>query len=702
VRSAAAIVVLLGLLAHAMRAVADDSPPRKTEVTIVGDAFHVNGRPTYEGRSFRGMKIEGLLFNSRMVQATFDDLNPDTRGRWAYPDTGAWDPQRNTREFIEAMPEWRKHGLLCVTLNLQGGNPRGYDRDQPWRNSAIEADGSLRGDYLARLEKILDKADELGMIVILGIFYFGQDHVLKDEAAIQRAADGVVDWIYARGYRNVLVEVNNECNVRYDHAVLKPDRVHELIERVKRRTRPDARPGKLDRLLVSTSYGGGTVPRETVVRAADFLLMHGNGVSQAQRIADMVDKARQVPGYRPMPIVFNEDDHFDFDKPRNNMLAATAKYASWGFFDPGENNYRDGYQSPPVDWRINTERKRAFFALLEEVTSGGAKAAAEAVYPGESWETRRPEEAGMDPDALAAMAQYIGGMGCVVRNGCLVFQWGAADQRADVASACKPWFTHFLFAAIEQGKLKSLDEPVVAVEPRLAPLNAELGHKDRAIRWRHLASQTSCYGVGERPGEAFDYSDFNMALFFDSLFLGVYGSTPERVSEQVLRPQLTDVLGCQDGPRFNERGRLAISPRDFARFGLLYLREGNWRGRQLLSREHVRQILTSSLANGIPRTAKGRSEMIAGQRTLGGGSNQTDHLGSYSFAWWTNGQDGKGRRHWPHAPLDTFAAVGHFGKRALVVMPGRELIVVWNESKLAGPEMEDRALELLLAALAVE
>ena len=32
------------------------------------------------------------------------------------------------------------------------------------------------------------------------------------------------------------------------------------------------------RLLTGTSYGGGTVPGENVVRAADFLLLHGNGV----------------------------------------------------------------------------------------------------------------------------------------------------------------------------------------------------------------------------------------------------------------------------------------------------------------------------------------------------------------------------------------------------------------------------------------
>ena len=165
----------------------------------------------------------------------------------------------------------------------------------------------------------------------------------------------------------MLIEVNNECNVRYDHAILKPDRVHELIDRVKARHR-DGR-----RFLVGTSYGGGTVPKENVVKASDFLLLHGNGVKDPARIAEMVRQTRKVPGYRPMPILFNEDDHFDFDKPANNFVAAVGEYASWGYFDfrmAGE-GFDDGYQSVPVNWGISSPRKKGFFKLLSEIT--GAK-----------------------------------------------------------------------------------------------------------------------------------------------------------------------------------------------------------------------------------------------------------------------------------------------------------------------------------------
>lgn len=45
---------------------------------------------------------------------------------------------------------------------------------------------------------------------------------------------------------------------------------------------------------MSTSYEGGTIPQENVVRAADFLLIHGNGVSDPDKIAEMVRKNERL------------------------------------------------------------------------------------------------------------------------------------------------------------------------------------------------------------------------------------------------------------------------------------------------------------------------------------------------------------------------------------------------------------------------
>jgi len=340
--------------------------PKKTIVSIDGDKFRINGELTYQGRDWNGKSIEGLLMNSRMVQATFDDRNAETRSRWAYPDTKAWDADRNTKEFLAEMPGWRKSGLLAITVNLQGGSPEGYSKNQPWYNSGINPDGSLQPETLQRMKLVIDKADEIGMVVILGLYYFGQDQRVQDEAAVIAGVDASIDWVVANGYKNVLIEINNECNVKaYDHEILKPARVQELILRVKTRSAAANHP-----LLVSTSYGGNTVPLANVVKVSDYLLLHGNGVSNPKRIAEMVQQTRRVEGYNPKPILFNEDDHFDFDKPSNNFVEAVSEFASWGYFDfrmKGE-GFDEGYQSVPVNWSTSSERKKGFFKLLREIT----------------------------------------------------------------------------------------------------------------------------------------------------------------------------------------------------------------------------------------------------------------------------------------------------------------------------------------------
>ncbi|MDX1284646.1 MAG: hypothetical protein R3182_06530, partial [Draconibacterium sp.] len=256
--------------------------------------------------------------------------------------------------------DWRAHGLLSFTVNMQGGSPMGYG-NKNWYNSSFTEDGELRPDYMTRLEKILNKADELGMAPMVGIFYFGQDQNLKDEEAILNAVDNTVSWLQEKSFTNVLIEVGNESNNRkYDHEILKQDRIHELILRIKE---------KAPELLVSTSFNGNTLPPEKVVEVSDYVLIHGNGVHNPARITEMVEQVRAMSTYTSKPIVFNEDDHFDFDKPINNYANATRAYASWGYFDyrMGEEGYDEGYQSVPVNWGISSERKKGFFNKTKEI-----------------------------------------------------------------------------------------------------------------------------------------------------------------------------------------------------------------------------------------------------------------------------------------------------------------------------------------------
>lgn len=348
-----------------------------TEVSIKDSHFLINGVPTYKGVTWknpegRQIPMEGLLMNARLVQGIFDDLNPETRDRWAYKDTGKWDPERNTDEFIQAMKSWRQHGLLAFTINLQGGSPEGYSKNQPWINSAFDEKGNLREAYMNRLTRILKRADELGMVAIVGYFYFGQDERLEDEAAVKNAVDQATKWILNGKWKNVLIEVNNECDVNaYNHAIMKPNRIHELIEQVKS-TQIDGR-----RLLVSTSYQGGRLPGKQVVAVSDFVLLHGNGVKDPRKMAELIKNTRRLTGENPKPIVNNEDDrpwldaHQGFGEQGNNMIVSIENGVSWGYFDFRRKNepFEEGFQNPPVDWTIQSERKKQFFQLLKKVTA---------------------------------------------------------------------------------------------------------------------------------------------------------------------------------------------------------------------------------------------------------------------------------------------------------------------------------------------
>ena len=366
------VLIFLASLFLSVSASAAEPPARKTTVDIQpgSDAFLINNLPTLKSQSYDGHSLEGLLPNSRMVQAIFDDANPQTRKMWSYPDGKPFDADRNTDEFIAALPTYRDHGLLAVTLNLQGGSPQGYSKDQPWINSAFEPDGTLKPAYLARLEKILDKTDELGMVVILGYFYFGQEPRLKSETAVIAATKNATEWLIAKRYTNVLIEIANECDSKYAHDILKPKRTPELSALIKELSQGKVK-NAAQRLLVSTSLTGGKLPSADLLAACDFVLLHGNSVGDPKRIGAMVDAVRKLPTYKSHPIVFNEDDHFDFDQPQNNFLAATAAHASWGYFDFRMKNekFEDGFQSVPTDWSINSPRKKAFFSLLQKMTA---------------------------------------------------------------------------------------------------------------------------------------------------------------------------------------------------------------------------------------------------------------------------------------------------------------------------------------------
>src|SRR5207245_5464892 len=142
----------------------------------------------------------------------------------------------NTREFIAALSDYHAHGLRAVAINLQGGSPQGYSWNQPWHTSGFLADGSIKPDYLKRLDDVITACDKLGMVVILGLFYWKQSQVLADEGAVKAAVVNTVDWLVGRGARNVLLEIGNEVDLVFHHKIIEMASCHELVEFAKERS----------------------------------------------------------------------------------------------------------------------------------------------------------------------------------------------------------------------------------------------------------------------------------------------------------------------------------------------------------------------------------------------------------------------------------------------------------------------------------
>ena len=349
-----------------------------TEIQIDHTEFLINDVPTYAGIEDRGRPIEGLLFNSRMVQAIFDDDNPETAHHWRYPDTGVWDPDRNTDEFCTQLPEYRRHGLLGVTVGLQGGGsiyrPEVYD---VYRNSAFAPDGARQPAYFERLRRVLDAADQAGMVVIVNYFYWRQVAHMQGEAALIRAGREATEWLLETGYRNILVDVYNEFKA--GDGLTESGRIHELIDLVQQTTL-DGR-----RLLTSSSImPGKQVAWDRWADLVDFFLPHGND-SWSAKLRRELREMKDSDAYRakPRPIMVNEDSMYV-----TNLEAAIDEYASWGLYiqgfgcggwdhgryewtrHPRETVYEhlSGFQTVPVNWSINTGHKRDFFNRLAELT----------------------------------------------------------------------------------------------------------------------------------------------------------------------------------------------------------------------------------------------------------------------------------------------------------------------------------------------
>ena len=355
----------------------------QTRVGIRGTKFTLNGEITYTSASgfpSASQSIEGTLLNVRAVQAIFNDANYPASGSRAHPyDSGKFgpgpvsfdypdapfSPERNLREFLQALPSWRKCGVLAITVNLQGGGPTDGNfgvHTQLQNDSGFDARGNLKADYAQRLGRVIEEADKLGMVVIVGYFYQGAEARIDpapQDANIREAIRQASAFLIRLPHRNVLIEVANEVHeMMYPtHPLLQPEGIDESVHLAQEIVHHE--------IPVSFSWIGDPPPRTSrgyqALRDADFVMFHTNWL-MPEGVHERIQAYRRAAGY-DRAFLINEDEVSTFD-----LQAATQEHVGWGYYDQGLNNYHDGFQSVPVDWSIGTLAKWIFFDQVARLT----------------------------------------------------------------------------------------------------------------------------------------------------------------------------------------------------------------------------------------------------------------------------------------------------------------------------------------------
>jgi len=345
-----------------------------TRVSIDGNRFLINGKDPYPNARPE-VTNKGILLNVRAVNALLDDDGSYVKEYWSDPSAnpnvgydgglfGTWDADDNTRRFLIALPSWRAMGVRAITINFQGGGPLfpytkeyyGQNIRQTVENNGFTKEGALKPSFAARAERIIRRADELGMVVIVGLFYLGQQGKMTNQT-IRQAVHSVAAWLVEKNFRNVLIEIANEnSNDSIWREALRADYVHELFDIVHSYRYSDG-----STLLVSTSlirHTDWNLPQNK--DKADFVLIHLNGksVDEGKQIISDVHK---YVNYEK-PIMVNEDagtaaggtgemdgilyDNWAYPPALEKFDATVLGHAGWGYYG------QYFKQSLPNNWEI--------------------------------------------------------------------------------------------------------------------------------------------------------------------------------------------------------------------------------------------------------------------------------------------------------------------------------------------------------------
>jgi CubicO group peptidase (beta-lactamase class C family) len=263
------------------------------------------------------------------------------------------------------------------------------------------------------------------------------------------------------------------------------------------------------------------------------------------------------------------------------------------------------------------------------VRCGPSTAELEAVdfspLPGDDWKVSTPAEQGLDPMLVAQLYHNAADLETlysllVVKNGYLVaegyFNKGAVARKDNRQSVTKSYISALVGIALDQGCLSSADQKMIEFFPEFADQITDPRKKQITIRdmlemragypweetdpalWEALWSGDYVplivdFPLISDPGTEFHYSNLT------SDWLGmIVARACDTDLKSFAQEHLFSPIGAEVGDWTQDRdgyymghGEIQLTARDMAKFGLLYLNDGEYGGNQIISPDWVRDSL---------------------------------------------------------------------------------------------------------------
>lgn len=341
-----------------------------------------------------------------------------------------------------------------------------------------------------------------------------------------------------------------------------------------------------------------------------------------------------------------------------------------------------------------------YCGLMVTVWCAASERSSAGEFPGREWTSLvSPEVGGWSSERLAEAREVSRGLDTaavvIVYQGTIVDQWGSVALPLRCHSVRKSILSALYGRHVEAGTIRrgaTLQE--LKIDDN-APSLTEVERRARVIDLLQARSGIYHSALYETPGMKarrpkrgshapgtfwyYNNWDFNVlgTIFEQQVGRGLF----DEFEEVLARPlQFQDFVRQRHTSYFRGEDSLhpaypfELSARDLARFGLLMLHEGNWRGEQLVPRDWVGESTTSYSDVGA--------------------------AGGYGYMWWV-AVDG---RHFPGVtlPLGSYSARGNRGQY-LVVIPAWQIVVAhrvntFQDETEVNAEQFGRLLQLILAA----